>query len=152
MLKRIILASFTLSSWALIGQEVIAPAGNAFNNGGTHLYWTIGETVVSTEDDGNNIITQGFHQPQVTVSTVEEQLTTTFSIFPTPVTNILTIKASKANPNTTAFISDLNGKSVRSFLLTELTTQLNIEELSSGIYLLTIKEDDTMNTYKIIKK
>lgn len=151
MFKSILFTLTFFSSSYFLGQEVISPSGNAYNNGGVHLYWTIGEPVITTEDDGNNIITQGFHQPQVTISTIKESTKTTFTVYPNPTTNYFTIEADN-KVNSSVFLTDLNGKNIQSFLLNELTTQINIEEYPAGIYLLTIKENKAINTYKIIKK
>lgn len=151
MFKSILFTLTFFSTSYFLGQEVISPSGNAYNNSGVHLYWTIGETVTTTEDDGNNIITQGFHQPQVTISTIKESTNTTFTVYPNPTTNYFTIEADN-KVNFSVFLTDLNGKNIQSFLLNELTTQINIEEYPAGIYLLTIKENEAINTYKIIKK
>lgn len=151
MYRSILFTLFLSSSSYFYGQEVISTAGNTYNNGGVNLYWTIGETIIATEDDGNNILTQGFHQPQITISIVEETIPTLFSIYPNPATNQVTIEARKAI-NSSATLTDLNGKTIQSFSLNQLITHINIEYYSTGIYLLTIKENDTINTYKIIKK
>lgn len=151
MFKSILFTLIFSSTSYFYGQEVISPSGNAYNNGGINLYWTIGETITTTQDDGNNIITQGFHQPQVTISTVKESTHTVFTVYPNPTTNYFTIEANN-KVNSSAFLTDLNGKKIQSFLLNELKTQINIEEYPTGVYLLTIKENDTINTYKIIKK
>ncbi|MFC2176342.1 hypothetical protein ACFLR1_05175, partial [Bacteroidota bacterium] len=49
-----------------ISPEVIASAGGHFDNGTTQLSWTLGEVAIDTYDNGTNIITQGFHQTQLT--------------------------------------------------------------------------------------
>ena len=82
---------------------------------------------------------------------MEEKTATGFSIYPNPTQNFFTIQAT-AIINTSAYITDLNGKKVQSYQLKGLTTSINIESFPSGIYLLTIIEDQMTNTYKIIKK
>ncbi|MEZ4808043.1 MAG: hemagglutinin protein [Flavobacteriales bacterium] len=64
---RTTILSLTLLSSALLTAQSITPsvvgsAGGSGTAGATTLSWTVGEMSVSTLNNGNNILTQGFHQ------------------------------------------------------------------------------------------
>ena len=48
-----------------LGPKVIASAGGSSTNGGVSLSWTVGETAVSTLQNGTLILTQGEQQPYI---------------------------------------------------------------------------------------
>ncbi len=135
---------------SFFAQEVVSTAGSIYNVNGVQLSWTIGEPIVSTEDDGNHVLTQGFHQANLSVTTVEENVRNMFSVYPNPVVNVFTIQGS-TEENVTAVLYDLNGKLLKQIQFS-LSTQVNIEDLSRGVYLLTINQNNKINTYRIIKK
>src|SRR4051812_9015968 len=51
-----------------LSPKVIASAGGYFTSANASLSWTLGETMGQTFTNGNNVLTQGFQQPYVTVS------------------------------------------------------------------------------------
>lgn len=57
--------------WALLSmspaqaQQVLSNGGGSFENGGTTMTFTVGETVISTFSQSNGIMTQGFNQAQL---------------------------------------------------------------------------------------
>ncbi|MBZ0207360.1 MAG: hypothetical protein K8H89_13645, partial [Flavobacteriales bacterium] len=67
-MNRILLATCLLAPLMLnaqsISPSVIGSAGSSGTVGGTTVSWTVGETAVTTLDNGSNILTQGFHQPE----------------------------------------------------------------------------------------
>jgi hypothetical protein len=48
---------------------VTATAGGYSTGGGSSLSWTIGETFITTLQNGNNVLTQGFQQPELLLTT-----------------------------------------------------------------------------------
>ncbi len=47
--------------------EALANSGNHFIAPNAQVSWTIGEAVIETQSAGGNVVTQGFHQTQLTV-------------------------------------------------------------------------------------
>lgn len=81
-----------------------------------------------------------------------EFLNTKFEIFPNPTADIITIKNDENILIKNIDITDLKGKTIKSIKLEEQNTQLNIDYLAAGTYLLNIKTDEGTAVKKIVKK
>lgn len=75
-----------------------------------------------------------------------------FTIYPNPVTTRLSIKSKTGFESIT--ISDINGRQLQSITLAEqsLKHQLNLEDLSSGMYFIELQSGKSKQVKKIIKK
>ncbi|RZK64005.1 MAG: T9SS type A sorting domain-containing protein, partial [Pedobacter sp.] len=77
--------------------------------------------------------------------------TTSFSVFPNPATNLINVASADALVNGVEII-DLNGRTVKSAKFDGVSeAQLNISDLSSGIYMMTVASDKGTTTKKIVK-
>jgi photosystem II stability/assembly factor-like uncharacterized protein len=75
-----------------------------------------------------------------------------FTVSPNPVTDVLKITNSKGINFTNVEITDINGRTVKSFNANNLTaSQVNVAELTAGIYFLTITSDAGKAVKKFIK-
>jgi hypothetical protein len=132
--------------------NVFSSSGNHFSNGSVEVSFTIGETVISTESNTNNTLTQGFHQTNWVFMGVENfESTLEISVFPNPSSDDLFIQ-------TTYFeglnyeLYDAQGKLVLEGALTEETTRLSISKLAPAQYNLSIRSGKQLNkTFKLIK-
>ena len=96
-------------------------------------------------------LSQGFHQNNLTISNISEIESMNFNVFPNPTRDWFTI-ASEEISNAKYEIHSLNGAIVYSNELNDLNTLVNIEQLSSGTYLLVIYSNEKSKTiYKINK-
>ena len=96
-----------------ISPEVIASAGEHFENGTTQLSWTLGEVVIDTYDNGTNTLTQGFHQTQLTVTSVEETLSEVrLNMYPNPTSELLNIDLGNNQTDINLQLFDMSGKLV----------------------------------------
>jgi hypothetical protein len=77
-----------------------------------------------------------------------------FSIFPNPVRSMLNINTSKFNPEATIKIMDVYGKTMLVKQTSSSNSQINVSNLSSGIYLLMILNKDGSVAYnsKFVKQ
>ena len=77
-----------------IQQQVIASAGDQYNNASASVSWTVGETVTATLTNSSIHLTQGFQQGNLTVSSLVEQDMLDFSlkVYPNPVMDILILE------------------------------------------------------------
>ena len=62
MIKNLLLLFLLLTTWSITAQEVVSMQGNSYTNASISIDFTIGEAVIKTVTDGNNTLTQGFHQ------------------------------------------------------------------------------------------
>ncbi len=73
-------------------------------------------------------------------------------LYPNPAQNVLSVNlAFQPATKAMASITDLNGKIVKSFLVTDKTTVTNIDDLQSGLYLLSLNIGNELITAKFIK-
>lgn len=84
---------------------------------------------------------------------IDEALQANFSVFPNPVQNTFTISNSMDAAIQVIELSDLNGRSIKSIKLANATeTQVNISDVSQGVYMLKIISDKGTLVKKIIKE
>lgn len=76
-----------------------------------------------------------------------------FTLYPNPARDLVTIEGSNSSNIMSYKIVDLNGRSVKSMEnINENSTQINISDLQSGVYMMTINSDQGTVTKKIVKQ
>lgn len=137
--------------------EVLASSGAHFTGTNASLSWTIGEVMIETVSGTNNILTQGFHQPGVQATIIEEVLPghIKINIFPNPATESITVNLENNILKLNVELYDMMGKLLISKEIEPLQSSfvVNVKDLANAGYLLRIhSEDKKYNaTYKIQK-
>lgn len=146
-----------------ISPSIIAPAGASDKTGQIQLDWTLGEIAVETSATSDGLLTQGFHQPLLIlpanfISVLPRPIVTGFTIRvnPNPVQAVLNINLQSLNESKVDIrLSDINGKTMyrTSAYSNGSSVKINMQHLSSGIYLLYIinSTGSVINTYRIVK-
>ena len=173
----IVILCFGAASQAqTISNKVIASGGKTKTAGNIMLEYTVGEPFVKTLSSANNKITQGFHQPTITVTRlmngeeipeatadVEERTTTGQSqnfesfkveVFPNPATEYVKVRLEESSPSECyLFLSDASGKLINTMRLTETETTLDFTRIATGNYILVVKTaDGTVNeSFRVAK-
>lgn len=80
-----------------------------------------------------------------------EFLASKFSVYPNPANNFVNIAANGLNMNSIE-LSDLNGRVVKNISVNGSETQVNISDLSQGVYMMKITSDEGVATKKIVKQ
>lgn len=112
--------------------------------------FSIGELVVQTLQN-NEILTQGFHQGDLKITTTFVNLDVKTNIYPNPTTNFIIIEFQK-NVKADILVYDINGKAViKDKLNDENQKQLDFSFLKQGNYLLHINMSDKQSVYQINK-
>ena len=99
----------------------------------------IGEAIVNVVDDYLTSIEKGMVNP------------VTFSFYPNPANDYITIKYA-ADTESDLYLFDVSGKIVIQEKLQSGTTNISIDNLSSGFYFLHVKNNSTSFTNKLIKQ
>jgi len=153
-MKKLLLILFCLP---LIGfgqitsPSVISSSGNYYNNGGVNMDYTLGEIVVETQTNTTTILTQGFHQDNLSVHTLTHNLNIKTKVYPNPTSNILIIELDK-NIDGELLVYDTNGKLViTDKLVDQKQKQLNFSSLKQGNYFLHINGANRKSVYQINK-
>lgn len=140
-----------------ISPQVIASAGTHFTGSNAQLSWTIGEPVITTVSNGNNIITQGFHQTLLNITAVEEQSIAgvSMNVFPNPTQDVVNINIVNNLKDLQLELFDMSGKllQARKVGAAESNVQVSMMEYARANYLLRIYSiDGSVNhTYKVQK-
>jgi hypothetical protein len=158
-MKYLIIISFVFFGYHSFSQqispEVIASAGDQFENGEVSLSWTLGEPVISTFES-DYILTQGFHQDFYIITAVDDIKIDQMSveIFPNPTANFLNIKWKlQKQEKVNIQLLDMNGKVLiqNGFQTQSASMILNLQSYERSSYFLRIVAGGQSKTYKIIK-
>ncbi len=143
---------------------VIAPSGNVVVYGldtdsTCSITWTASESgtyIIGINEAGNCGVAGGVDNghPAITnngVASVNNHLTSAFSIYPNPTKDVINISnATDAIENVT--ITDMNGRVVKQVVMGVNEGQINISDLSQGVYILNATSNGKSVTEKIVKK
>ena len=137
-----------------VGQFLFSTNNNSISiTDDSFLSWSLGEPIIGSQITSDLTLTQGFQQPvqDIQTSFIVPEFDGTITIYPNPVLNDLTISLGE-EVNLTVYIVDLVGRQMtQSISLNQLTT-VDLSELSSGLYHVSIKEKNTLiATIPIIK-
>lgn len=138
-----------------ISNQVISSYGLSATNGTAQTDATIGEPVTATVSDGNNTLTQGFHQTKLLVTAINENKTVNnYLFYPNPVNEVLTFSyTNAANQSIGLQLFDMNGKVLYNKQNITTNEQLLFSDKANGQYILKVvdKNNNELKTYKIIK-
>ncbi|MBN1791844.1 MAG: T9SS type A sorting domain-containing protein [Bacteroidales bacterium] len=136
-------------------QQVIATAGGNAANGSIAIEWTFGEPVVATLSGANTILTQGFHQTDVSITFIKgsDELPCTIEIYPNPTGDFVMMTIDNSVLKDVQYLLyDLNGKLLEKKLLVSNITFIGMADYPAGIYLLKILQPaKNITTIEIIK-
>ncbi len=147
---------FTTAAQSL-SPTVLSSSGGFESSGGTSLSWTTGEVMIQSFSDGSAMLTQGFHQGNITVSTAVDEMSESamdVQIYPNPVNDILNVKFKNMVDQTIQVrLVDLTGKTIltREFSDPSNTQRLNLSPVSSGTYMLEVNTGQKRKVFKIVK-
>jgi hypothetical protein len=140
------------------GQNIIASAGSQAVKDNTYFCWTIGEGIVETFINTECMLTQGFHQPFLDVTSVEEVkgLDLTITAFPNPASDFLILRLQgKESTNLKEFtvvFLDGNGKVLFLKKIQEPETVIPVNDLIPETYFLKVLQGaKVVKVFKIIK-
>ena len=137
-------------------QTVIAPAGHYHESEQMSMSWTLGETVIETFASANMVLTQGFQQPVLKVSTFAKEPGLDFQItaFPNPTRGHINISTNLLQAESLIYsVYDLQGRFIAANPLEGSQTQIALNNYDPGIYFIRILQDEKpVKTFKIIKQ
>lgn len=153
-MKRIIfLPLLFLICFTIEAQEVIATQGSSYSNSSGSIDFTIGEVIIQTLTTTSNVLTQGFHQTNLTVLGIDDfDQTFQVKVFPNPTNEILNIDISNFD-GLSYDIYDISGRQLYTKKLIAKTTSFAVDHLANGMYLLVLKGENNqkLKTYRILK-
>lgn len=140
----------------LSAQEVVAPAGGYYESANMSVSWTLGELAIETFQEGDYILTQGFHQTELLVVSVDELPANDLEIIahPNPVSHRLNIKVeNEVSSRVTYQLYDISGRLLAADQLQGQSDALSFENHEDGIYFLKVSVDNqVVKTFKVVKQ
>ena len=146
-----------LSRGQELAPEIISSSGESHKASGLMLSWTIGEPFTTTLEHEDLMLTQGFHQGRLTVSSIDNSSLEELSlkVFPNPAEQLMQIRFSeKLEQQVLVEVYNLQGKKI---ITTEIAPGENQQILQLGslppaTYILRITHNNQFDSYKIIKQ
>ena len=158
MKKQIGLLIFCSSSVAFSQQltpQVISASGDYYVGSSTTLSWTLGEIAIDTYNGTSNTLTQGFQQPEMNFSEIENFAPEILmSVYPNPTTSEINIEIKENSEILTLQILDASGKIIFSDTYSgNSIKKIDFSYYADGLYLLQVSspENGLLKTLKIQK-
>jgi hypothetical protein len=137
-------------------QEIVSSGGETQKVSGYEVSWTIGEPVTETLSGSANILTQGFHQPKLSVTPVSEfqKSGIELKVYPNPTSDFVIIQTNGLTENLRYLLFNINGKLLENELITSEKTKMNLKNYSGGQYVLKLicNSNQPVQNFKIIKR
>lgn len=157
MIKKLILLLLFLSLFFnLCAQETVVPGGNYHQNISESISWSLGQTAIHTLNEGNNIITQGFQQSLLIITSIEElhDLNFSISIYPNPTQSYINLKVNRNNLEQFEYtIANLDGKIIKQGKFDNNPLQISFTEFNPAVYILSVNvREKQLKTFKVIKQ
>jgi len=137
--------------------DVISSAGGYNVATGISISWTLGETITPnfTSPDGTISLAHGFQQKLI-ITKVEELIENQVSVkvYPNPASELVKIEFDQpVDSEIRMFIVDYRGKVVVTDIIGQGTYyfEVNLQNLSSGIYFLRLQKGRFVNVYRVVK-
>ena len=135
------------------GQEVISSQGDSYTDASGSIHFTIGEVVIETVGDGDNDLTQGFHQTNWNFVGMDDfDPSFKVKVYPNPTEHYLIITSSDY-ANKIYELYDAHGKIISEGYLLDKITTIDTRDLLPASYSIRIKNVDhiELKTIKLIK-
>ena len=136
-------------------ESSVASGGDATGSGGGSSY-SIGQVVYTTNSGSTGTVAQGIQQAYsiTTLSNPElTALTLSVQTYPNPTTNIIVLALTNVEFTDLSYVLyDINGRTIANALVNQTETEIAMRNLTSGVYLLKVNQNNTeLKTFKIIK-
>ena len=157
--RLIIAVSFMLCIQYLQAQEAIPASGGSVSGNTGSFSYSIGQVVYTTVTGINGIVPFGVQQPY-TISMVPgadnlKVPTLLCSVYPNPVTNILTLRIENMidfSPSTLSFqLYDMEGRLIEKRKITSHETNISMMNLVKTVYQLVVIYNNQKKAFNIIK-
>jgi hypothetical protein len=155
--KTSLLACVLLATQLVCSQEAIpVSAGEATGSGGSVSY-TVGQVFYTTNTAATGAVSQGVQHPFEFQTLSNPKLTTvnlTAITYPNPTSDYVILKISDSALDTLSYtLFDVTGKAISNGTITNGDTQIAMQQLAIGIYILKVnRHNQELKTFKIIKK
>jgi hypothetical protein len=157
MKKTVFAACMLCAVFTIQAQETIPVSGGEATGSGGSSSYSVGQLVYTTNSDSGGTVTQGLQQ-SIELYTLSNPELTTVNLsaitYPNPTSDYIVLKISdSALDNLSYKLIDVNGKAIANGSITNTDTQISMQSLALGMYILKVNQNNQeLKTFKIIKK
>jgi len=138
--------------------ELLTSGGDHFTGTDAQLSWSVGEMIIDTYDNGSNQLTQGFHQTNLVITSVNDLAENIeIAVFPNPTSDQLNIEYSNSTQNLTLNLYDALGTQLLSeqvLMNAQFDNKsIDLSGLAANTYFLHIanEKNESIKVFKILK-
>jgi hypothetical protein len=157
-MKKLLSVLFLGGTFCSFGQsvspEVLASAGEHFQNASAQISWTLGEPITETLSNGTNQLTQGFHQTNLSwASTFELDESILFNVYPNPTVNYLSVEVSAKELGANLQLIDAGGRIIYQQSIEQITSIIDFTAFTAGTYRLNLlgRSKEVLKTFTVQK-
>jgi hypothetical protein len=155
--KTALVASVLLATQLVHSQEAIPVSAGAAAGAGGSVSYTVGQVFYTSHTASTGSVSQGVQHPFEFQTLSNPELTTvnlTAVTYPNPTSDYVMLKISdSALDNLGYTLFDVTGKGISNGIITNKDTQIAMQQLAIGIYILKVnRHNQELKTFKIIKK
>ena len=150
-----VILTFFLSNQLYAQQANVASGGNATGSGGSSSY-SVGQIIYTTNSGSTGTVAQGIQQAYTIVSLSNPDYTAvslSVQTYPNPTTDKIVLDLTDLELTDLSYILyDLNGRTIANAGVSQSQTQIEMQNLPIGVYVLRVNKNNAeLKTFKIIK-
>lgn len=139
-----------------VGPQVIGASGSSMQGPSIQLDWTLGELAITSLENQGSQITQGFHQPNYTLTSLAEfpDEIGKVNVFPNPTSDQVEIHLNFNQPQRIHLqLVNSHGKQIwtKDQQGLQIIEHYDLAELANGMYFLQVSTRSFHQIFKIIK-
>lgn len=137
-----------------IQNEVVSSSGASSSSTSFNIDYTVGEPVIELTSSTSFTLSQGFHQPSLYVTAIEDIELSDISCYPNPVNDNLVVEIPSSYTDAFVYtICDLNGKILANATIYSGSSIIDMKSFAVGNYLLQVTETSSGKSFqsKILK-
>lgn len=143
-MKHLILFGLLISASQIFAQEVLSSGGDHFTTTDYAVSFTLGELAIETVSSTDRILTQGFHQTNLTITSVSEVTSAEVLVYPNPASNVINITGLEQFNVLRYRLVDVTGRTVLDYQGSMLST-LDVSPFPVGFYVLSVTSPHDLN-------
>jgi hypothetical protein len=157
MIKKITLLVGLFVAWTSQAQDAIVVSGGGYTGSGGSISYSVGQVLYTTNSGATSSVAQGVQQSYEIITLSSPELSTvklSAFAYPNPATDKIVLSLQNADLTDLSYVLyDFSGRTLGSALVQGVETQIALQSLPAGVYILKVNKNNTeLKTFKIIKK